>query len=278
MKMSTQRIRKIKDVIMRFMVYLTLLIALIPLFSVMFEVTRRGLTAINLDFFIRSTPTVGEAKGGIANAIQGTLVTIGLASLIGAPIGVISGIFLSEYGENKFSTTIRFFNEVLNGVPSIVIGIFSYTLISPITGFSLISASFALAIIMIPIVTRTTEEALKLIPTMIREAAIALGIPRWKTILHIVLKGAKKSIITGILLAIARISGESAPILVTMGYWRWWFHGLNRPVANLALNIFLFANSPFENWVTLAWGSALILILMILGINIITRMLMRGSF
>ncbi|MEM3985207.1 MAG: phosphate ABC transporter permease PstA [Candidatus Methanomethylicia archaeon] len=260
------------------MIYLTLLIAILPLFSVMFEVIKRGFMAIDLDFFIKTTPTVGEAKGGIANAIQGTLITIGLASLIGVPIGVISGIFLSEYGENKFSTIIRFFNEVLNGVPSIIIGIFSYTLISPITGFSLISASFALAIIMIPIVTRTTEEALKLIPTMIREAAIALGIPRWKTILHIVLKGAKKSIITGILLAIARISGESAPILVTMGYWRWWFHGLNRPVANLALNIFLFANSPFENWVTLAWGSALILILMILGINIITRMLMRGSF
>ncbi|MEM0084201.1 MAG: phosphate ABC transporter permease PstA [Candidatus Methanomethylicia archaeon] len=278
MKMTTQKIRKIKDIVMHFMIYLTLLIAILPLFSVMFEVIKRGFMAIDLDFFIKTTPTVGEAKGGIANAIQGTLITIGLASLIGVPIGVISGIFLSEYGENKFSTIIRFFNEVLNGVPSIIIGIFSYTLISPITGFSLISASFALAIIMIPIVTRTTEEALKLIPTMIREAAIALGIPRWKTILHIVLKGAKKSIITGILLAIARISGESAPILVTMGYWRWWFHGLNRPVANLALNIFLFANSPFENWVTLAWGSALILILMILGINIITRMLMRGSF
>ncbi|MEM2195396.1 MAG: phosphate ABC transporter permease PstA [Candidatus Methanomethylicia archaeon] len=278
MKMTTQKIRKIKDIVMHFMIYLTLLIAILPLFSVMFEVIKRGFMAIDLDFFIKTTPTVGEAKGGIANAIQGTLITIGLASLIGVPIGVISGIFLSEYGENKFSTIIRFFNEVLNGVPSIIIGIFSYTLISPITGFSLISASFALAIIMIPIVTRTTEEALKLIPTMIREAAIALGIPRWKTILHIVLKGAKKSIITGILLAIARISGESAPILVTMGYWRWWFHGLNRPVANLALNIFLFANSPFENWVILAWGSALILILMILGINIITRMLMRGSF
>ncbi|MEM3615846.1 MAG: phosphate ABC transporter, permease protein PstA, partial [Candidatus Methanomethylicia archaeon] len=136
MKMTTQKIRKIKDIVMHFMIYLTLLIAILPLFSVMFEVIKRGFMAIDLDFFIKTTPTVGEAKGGIANAIQGTLITIGLASLIGVPIGVISGIFLSEYGENKFSTIIRFFNEVLNGVPSIIIGIFSYTLISPITGFS----------------------------------------------------------------------------------------------------------------------------------------------
>lgn len=275
MNKSIQELRKIKDLMMRSIVYLALLIALITLFSVIFEVIRRGIMAINLDFFIKPTPTVGEAGGGVANAIQGTLITIGLASLIGVPIGVISGIFLSEYGESKISMIIRFFNEVLNGVPSIVIGIFSYTLIASIIGFSLIAASFALAIIMIPIVTRTTEEALKLVPMIIREAAIALGISKWETTLYIVLRGARKSVVTGILLAIARISGESAPILVTMGYWRWWFYGLNRPVANLALNIFLFANSPFENWVILAWGSALILIIMILGINIVTRIMMR---
>lgn len=278
MRDRSYRLRKIKDLIMRIIVYLALLVALIPLFSVIFEVTRRGLVAINLDFFTKPTPTVGEAGGGVANAIQGTFITIGLASLIGVPIGVISGIFLSEYGESKFSTVIRFSNEVLNGIPSIVIGIFSYALFVLAVGFSVIAASFALAIIMIPIITRTTEEALKLVPMTIREAAIALGIPRWKTTLHIVLKGAKKTIATGILLAVARIAGESAPILVTMGYWRWWFAGLNRPVANLALNIFLFANSPFENWVVLAWGSALVLIIMILGINVTVRILMRKGY
>lgn len=275
---SYYRLRRIKDVIVRFMVYLALLIALIPLFSVIFEVARRGIIAINLDFFVKPTPTVGEVGGGIANAIQGTFITIGLACLIGVPIGVISGIFLSEYSESRFSTIIRFFNEVLNGIPSIVIGIFSYALIVLAVGFSVIAASFALSIIMIPIVTRTTEEALKLVPATIREAAIALGMPRWKTVVYIVLRSAKKTVATGILLAIARITGESAPILVTMGYWRWWFAGLSRPVANLALNIFLFANSPFENWVVLAWGSALILIMMVLGINIIVRILMRERY
>lgn len=273
MSTSIYRLRRIKDLIVHFMVYLALLVALIPLFSVILEVMRRGLVAINLDFFIKPTPTVGEAGGGVANAIQGTLITIGLASLIGVPIGITSGIFLSEYGESRFSTIVRFFNEVLNGIPSIVIGIFSYALFVLAIGFSVIAASFALAIIMIPIVTRTTEEALKLVPATIREAAIALGIPRWKTTIYVVLRGAKKTIATGVLLAVARIAGESAPILVTMGYWRWWFAGLNRPVANLALNIFLFANSPFENWVILAWGSALILIIIVLSINIVVRRL-----
>ncbi|MCR8455952.1 MAG: phosphate ABC transporter permease PstA [Candidatus Korarchaeota archaeon] len=278
MKGITHRWRRIKDLIMSFMVYLALIVALIPLFSVIFEVARRGLVAINLDFFIKPTPTVGETGGGVANAIQGTLITVGLASLIGIPIGIISGIFLSEYGESRLSTVIRFFNEVLNGVPSIVVGIFSYALFVLAVGFSVIAASFALAIIMIPIITRTTEEALKLIPASIREAAIALGIPKWKTTLYIVLRGAKRAIATGVLLAVARIAGESAPVLVTMGYWRWWFAGLNRPVANLALNIFLFANSPFENWVVLAWGSALVLIVMVLGINVIVRILTREKY
>lgn len=278
MSTSTYRLRRAKDLAVRSMVYLALLIALIPLFSVLFEVARRGLMAINLDFFTKPTPTVGEAGGGVANAIQGTLITIGLSSLIGVPIGIISGIFLSEYGESRLSAVIRFFNEVLNGIPSIVIGIFSYTLFVLATGFSVIAASFALAIIMIPIVARTTEEALKLVPAIVREGAIALGIPRWKTTIHIALRGARKTIATGVLLAVARIAGESAPILVTMGYWRWWFAGLDRPVANLALNIFLFASSPFENWIALAWGSALVLIVMILGINIAVRILTRGRY
>ncbi|MEM4981858.1 MAG: phosphate ABC transporter permease PstA [Candidatus Bathyarchaeia archaeon] len=244
MKGITHRWRRIKDLIMSFMVYLALIVALIPLFSVIFEVARRGLVAINLDFFIKPTPTVGETGGGVANAIQGTLITVGLASLIGIPIGIISGIFLSEYGESRLSTVIRFFNEVLNGVPSVVVGIFSYALFVLAVGFSVIAASFALAIIIIiPIITRTTEEALKLIPASIREAAIALGIPRWKTTLYIVLRGAKRAIATGVLLAVARIAGESAPVLVTMGYWRWWFAGLNRPIQiTKKLNIFSAVN------------------------------------
>jgi phosphate transport system permease protein len=276
--MDYYRFRVVKDRLAQFLVYLALFLALVPLFSILYEVVMRGFSAINIEFFIKPTPTVGEVGGGIANAIQGTLITIGLASLIGVPVGLMSGIFLSEYGESKLSTVIRFLQDVLSGIPSIVIGVFTYTLITRSIGFSVIAAAFALAVIMIPIVTRTTEEALKLVPMSVREAAIALGIPRWKTTITVVLSSAKKAIVTGILLSIARIAGESAPVLVSMGFWRWWFAGLNRPVANLALNVFIFAMSPFENWVTLAWGSALVLILLVLGISIVARVLTRGRY
>jgi len=276
--MTSYKIRKIKDRFMQILVWLALLMALIPLFSILGEVVLKGASSINLNFLTQPTPTVGEAGGGVANAIQGTLLAVGLASLIGVPIGLMSGIFLSEYSEAKLSLAVRFFNDVLNGFPSIVIGIFGYTIIVLSIGFSVIAAAFALAIIMVPIVTRTTEEALKLVPATVREAAIALGVPRWKTIVSVVLSGAKKGIATGILLSLARIAGESAPVLVTMGYWRWWFAGLDKPVANLALNIYIFAISPFENWQALAWGSALILVLLILGISVIVRIFTREKY
>jgi phosphate transport system permease protein len=221
---------------------------------------------------------VGESGGGAANAIQGTLITIGLASLIGIPIGLMSGIFLSEYGEAKLSSAVRFFNDVLTGFPSIVVGIFAYTLIVLSIGFSVTAAAFALAILMIPIVTRTTEESMKLVPATVREAAIALGVPQWKTTVSVVLSGAKKGIATGILLSLARVAGESAPVLVTMGYWRWWYAGLDKPVANLALNIYTFAISPFESWRALAWGSALVLVLLIVGISILVRIFTREKY
>jgi len=272
------RLRILKDYAVRLLVYLSLVTALTPLFSILYEVVQKGVSAINLDFFIKPSPTVGEEGGGIANAIQGTLITIGLASFIGIPLGLMSGIFLSEYSEHKLSVIVRFFNDVLSGIPSIVIGVFAYALIVRSIGFSVIAAAFALAIIMIPIVTRTTEEALKIVPLSLREAAIALGVPRWKTVATIVLRGAKKAVVTGMLLSIARIAGESAPVLVTMGYWRWWFAGFNRPAANLALNVFVYAMSPFENWILLAWGSALVLILLVLGISITVRIFTRERY
>ncbi|MBO3832777.1 MAG: phosphate ABC transporter permease PstA [Candidatus Brockarchaeota archaeon] len=274
---SNYRIRKVKDCSMRFLIWFSLLIAIIPLFSILLEVFLNGAHTISVEFFILPTPTVGET-GGIANAIQGTLITLGLASLIGVPTGLMAGIFLSEYDGSKLSFVIRFTADVLSGFPSIVIGIFGYTLIVTSIGFSVAAASFALATIMIPIVTRTTEEALKLVPVAIREAALALGIPRWKTTVFIVLSGAKKGIVTGVLLALARIAGESAPILITMGYWRWWFSWFDKPASNLALNIYLFAISPFENWRSLAWGSALFLMMLILGISILVRVLTRGKY
>lgn len=277
-KLDYYRFRIIKDYAARFLVYLSLVAALIPLFSILYEVVQRGIPAVNLDFFTNPTPTVGEKGGGVANAIQGTLITIGFASFIGIPVGLMSGIFLSEYGENKLSTVVRFFNDVLSGIPSIVIGVFAYALIVRSIGFSVIAAAFALAIIMVPIVTRTTEEALKLVPLSLREAAIALGVPRWKTVVTIVLRSAKKAVVTGMLLSVARIAGESAPVLVTMGYWRWWFASLNSPASNLALNVFVFATSPFESWIALAWGSAFVLILLVLGINIAVRVFTRERY
>jgi phosphate transport system permease protein len=276
--MNNYVVRKIKDRLMLICIFLALVTALIPLFSILGEVIINGSSSINIEFLTQPTPTVGEAGGGAANAIQGTLLTIGLASLIGVPIGLMSGIFLSEYGGAKLSTSVRFFNDVLAGFPSIVVGIFGYTLIVLSVGFSVIAAAFALAIIMIPIVTRTTEEALKLVSATVREAAIALGVPQWKTTLSVVLSGAKKGIATGILLALARIAGESAPVLVTMGYWRWWFAGLDKPIANLALDIYTFAISPFENWRALAWGSALVLVLLILGISMAVRIFTREKY
>jgi phosphate transport system permease protein len=276
--MDSYMIRKIKNRFMRILVYLALALALIPLFSILGEVVLKGASTININFLTQPTPTVGEAGGGVANAVQGTLIAVGLASLIGVPIGLMSGIFLSEYGEARLSSGVRFFNDVLTEFPSIVVGIFGYTIIVLSIGFSVVAAAFALAIMMIPIVTRTTEEALKLVPATVREAAIALGIPRWKAIVSVVLSGAKKGIATGILLSLARIAGESAPVLVTMGYWRWWFAGLDKPVANLALNIYIFAISPFENWRALAWGSSLILILLILGVSVIVRVLTREKY
>jgi len=276
--MDYYKFRVVKNHLVQFLVYLALFSALVPLFSILYEVVVRGFSTISIEFFIKPTPTVGEAGGGVANAIQGTLITIGLASFIGVPIGLMSGIFLSEYGESKLSVAVRFFCDVLSGIPSIVIGVFAYALITRSIGFSVIAAAFALAVMMIPIVARTTEEALKLVPMSIREAAIALGIPRWKTTVTVVFSGAKKAIVTGLLLSIARIAGESAPVLVSMGFWRWWFAGLDRPVANLALNIFIFAMSPFENWLALAWGSALVLILLVLGISVAARVLTRGRY
>jgi phosphate transport system permease protein len=276
--MNHYAIRKIIDKSMRTLSYIALIVALIPLFSILGEVILKGASSINVNFFTRPSPTVGEAGGGAANAIQGTLITIGLASSIGIPLGLVSGIFLSEYSEAKISSPIRFFNDVLSGFPSIVVGIFCYALLVRAIGFSVTAAAFALAIIMIPIVTRTTEEAMKLVPATVREAAIALGVSRWRTIISVVLSDARKGVATGMLLALARIAGESAPVLVTMGYWRWWFAGLNQPVASLTLNIYIFAISPFENWQALAWGSALVLVMIILGINIIVRAATREKY
>jgi phosphate transport system permease protein len=271
--------RKVKDRLMTSLSYSALIIALVPLVSIIVEVVSRGLPAINSSFLFEEIPPLGQAGGGIGPAILGTIIVVGIASLIGVPIGVVSGIYLAEFRETKLALLARFLNDVSSNMPSIVIGIFCWALIVTAIGWSVIAGAVALAIMMMPVVTRTTEESLKLVPTTIREAAIALGIPQWKTTITVVLSSAKKGIATGILLAVARISGETAPLLLTILGSRFWFGGITEPTAALPLTIFNFSQSPYTaiDWPR-AWGASMILILMILGINVIVRYFTREKY
>ena len=259
--------------------YLALIAALIPLVSILAETIFRGLSAISLTFFLEEIPPLGEPGGGIGPAIQGTLIVVASASSIGVPIGVFSGIYLAEFREAKIASVARFLNDVLTNVPSIVLGIFGWTLIVVAIGWSVIAGAVALAIMMIPIVTRTTEEAIRLVPATMREAAIALGVPRWKTTLTVVLSSAKKGIATGILLSVARISGETAPLLLTILGSRFWFSSFTQPTAALPISVFNFSQSPYRliDWPR-AWGASLILIFIVLVINIIVRYATREKY
>ena len=277
--MSNYVLRKAKDRIMRSLAYMALAIALIPLVSILLETAIRGASAINIDFIVERIPPLGQPGGGIGPAIQGTIIVVGIASLIGVPIGVFSGIYLAEFRETRLASAARFLSDVLSNMPSIVVGIFSWALIVTVIGWSVIAGAIALSIMMIPVVTRTTEEAIKLVPGTIREAALALGVPRWKTTLTVVLSSARKGIITGILLAVARISGETAPLLLTVLGSRFWFSGFTDPTAALPLSIFNFSQSPYSgiDWPK-AWGVSMILIFMVLGINIVVRYVMRDKY
>jgi phosphate transport system permease protein len=270
--MNQYMIRKVKDKIARLLAYLALIVALVPLASILLETALRGAMAINIDFIVERIAPLGQPEGGIGPAIQGTIIVVGIASLIGVPIGVFSGIYLAEFRETKLAVVSRFLSDVLSNMPSIVMGIFGWALIVTVIGWSVIAGAIALAIMMIPVVTRTTEEAIKLVPATIREAALALGVPRWKTTITVVLGSAKKGVITGILLAIARVSGETAPLLLTILGSRFWFSGFTDPTAALPLSIFNFSQSSYSaiDWPK-AWGASMILILMILGINIVVR-------
>jgi phosphate transport system permease protein len=267
-----------KSRIMVSLAFLALIVALIPLISILAETIIRGVQVLSLGFIFERIPPLGQSGGGIGPAIQGTLIVVGFASLIGVPVGVFSGIYLADFRGTKLALAARFLNDVLSNMPSIVIGILGWTLIVVVIGWSVIAGAFALAIMMIPIVTRTTEEAIKLVPTTLREAAIALGIPKWKTTVTVVLSGAKKGIITGILLSVARVAGETAPLLLTILGSRFWFGGFTEPTAALSLFIFDFSTSSSPSDPPKAWGAALVLILMILGISVAVRYFTREKF
>jgi len=264
--------RKFKNHLFFVLCALCVIIAIIPLISILFEVIIRGAPQLSLTFF-----TASAAHGGMGHAIQGTLILIGLTSIIGIPIGVLSGIYISEFGNNRYAQSLRTINNILTQFPSIIVGITAYGLIVLAFGsFSAIAGAIALAFIMIPIVTRTTEESLKLIPNSIREASLALGAHKWRTTMSIVLPAAKSGLITGILLGIARIAGETAPLIMTILGNRYFFQGVNQPMAALPLEIWKNSLQPTAAAQAQGWGAALILIILVLTLNIAVRLASRS--
>jgi phosphate transport system permease protein len=269
----------VKDKGMASLALLCVFVAVTPLFMIFFYTLTQGLGAINIDFFTQMPKPVGEAGGGMANALVGTLILIGLGGLIGLPVGILTGIYLAEYGNNKFADTVRFFTDVLSGIPSIVVGVVAYILVViPMKSFSALAGGVALGILMIPTITRTTEEMIRLVPQSFREAGLALGVPQWKTMLRIVLPTALKGITTGVLLGIARAAGETAPLLFTALGNRFWSTSIKEPIASLTVFVYDYAKSPFEDWIQQAWAAALVLILLIFLLNIIFRYATRGRY
>ena len=249
-----------------------------PLFLVLYFLLREGAAALDWNFFTQLPKPAGEAGGGMAQAIVGTMELLAMAALIGVPFGVMGGIYLSEYGSDRVNDGIRFAADVLNGVPSIVWGMVVYALlVVPFKTFSAYAGGVALGLMMIPLVMRTTEEVLVLVPQSYREAGLALGIARWKIITVIVVKTALKGIITGILVALARVAGETAPLLFTALGNSFWNRNLAEPIAALPLQIFSYAISPYDDWHRQAWAGALVLLLLILCLNIAVRIISRGK-
>jgi phosphate transport system permease protein len=244
---------------------------------ILVETVRLGLGGLNLAVFTEMTPPPQADTGGLANAIFGSLMMVGLATLLGTPIGVLAGIYLAEFGQKTWlGATVRFINDILLSAPSIVIGLFIYAaVVAPFKGFSAIAGALALALIVIPVVIRQTENMLALVPYALREAAYALGAPKWKVVLSVTLKAARAGVVTGILLAIARISGETAPLLFTALSNQFWTSDLREPMASLPVTIFKFAMSPYENWQKLAWAGVFLITLGVLLLNIAARVLFR---
>ncbi len=269
--------RKIKSGLASAIAFISAILVITPLGLVFFHLLINGASSLNWDFFTKLPAPVGAIGGGMANAIVGSLVLLAFAGAIGIPIGVLGGVYLAEYGSARINSVLRFLADVLNGVPSITWGVVVYGLVVlRFKGFSAYAGGLALGLIMIPLILRTTEEVVLLVPNGYREAALALGVSRWKTIVHIVMKTASKGIITGILLALARVGGETAPLLFTAFGNRFWNHSLSQPIAALPLQVFTYAISPYEDWHRQAWAGALVLVTGIFCVNVLVRFLTRG--
>lgn len=266
--------RKIINALMLGLVMLAAALALYPLFSVFYFVFQKGISNLSIELITELPKPVGEPGGGVLNSILGSLKIVGLGSLIGVPVGLVAGIFLNEFKDSKTSHILRFCNDLLMGVPSIVIGIFIFTVIvKPMEGFSAYAGACALAIIVIPLVTRSTEEMLKTIPHHYREAGLALGLERWKVILYILVRARWGAILTGIVLSIARISGETAPLLFTSFNNQYASQSLSGPTSSLPVQIYTYSISPYEDWRQKAWAGALLLILFVLFVNLAVRII-----
>jgi phosphate transport system permease protein len=269
--------RKAKSGLASTVAFVSALLVIAPLGLVFFHLLANGASSVNWDFFTKLPTPVGVPGGGMVNAIAGSLELLALAAAIGIPVGVLGGVYLAEYGSARVNSMLRFIADVLNGVPSITWGVVVYGLVVlRFKGFSAYAGGLALGLIMIPLIIRTTEEVILLVPNGYREAALALGVSRWKTIVHVVMKTASKGIITGILLALARVGGETAPLLFTAFGNRFWNHNLSEPIAALPLQIFTYAISPYDDWHRQAWAGALVLVTGIFCVNVLVRILTRG--
>ena len=253
--------------------YLAAFVAMAPLLLILGYLVVKGAGALSLEFFTEMPRPIGESGGGMANAIVGTLILVGIASAIGLPVGIGAGLYLAEFRSTKLATLVRFLADVLNGLPSIVMGIFAWQmLVRPFGQFSALAGGIALGAMMIPFVTRTTEEMVRTVPNALREAALALGYPRWRVSLVIVLRTAAAGIVTGALVAVARIAGETAPLLFTVLGNQFWSTDLREPIAAMPLQIFTYATTPYEEWRTMAFAGSLVLILLILVISVLARL------
>ena len=264
--------RRIQNVVATWAATVAAILVIAPLLVIFAYLLVRGIGSLNLAFLTHAPVPVGEKGGGIGNAIAGSAIILGIASLIGVPLGIGSGIFLSEYGRNRFGNAVRFTADVLNGLPSIVIGIAIYGLVvAPFKRFSALAGGVALAVMMIPTVARTTEEMLLMVPNTIREAALGLGISQWRATLSITLRTATSGVITGVMLAFARIAGETAPLLFTALGNQWWSFKLNQPIAAIPLQIYTYALSPYDEQHAMAWAGSLVLIVIIVATFAVVR-------
>jgi len=274
------RRRQLTDRLVRGFCVAATVLALVPLVLVLYYVAERGISGINWAFFTEMPAPVGETGGGMKHALAGTLLVVGIACAIGMPVGILAGIYLAEFGNNKVGRVVRFSADVMAGVPSIAVGIFVYTLVVMRTRhFSALAGGIALAVLMLPTVMRTTEEMLRMVPATLREAALALGAPKRRAILRVALRTAAPGIATGVMLAVARVAGETAPLLFTALGNNFWSTDVDKPIATMPVQIYNYAISPYDTWHHQAWAAALVLVMMVLVFNLAARLVIarRGG-